>query len=145
ALVAMPGATPAQSTTDAPARRPEAIIDLATEEGVRLVKGQWRYSDVTIVDVAHRSPGADLRASGPANRAHDIAPLAGVAGFDDSKWTVLPASQLTSRRTAGRLSFAWYRITVTIPDRVGGFDPTGSTVIFEVVVDDYAEIWVNGA
>jgi len=27
---------------------------------------------------------------------------------------------------------------------VGKFDPTGSTLVFEVVVDDYAEIWING-
>jgi gluconolactonase len=40
--------------------------------------------------------------------------------------------------------FNWYRIDVTIPDRVGDFDPTGSTVVFEVVIDDYAEVWVDG-
>ncbi len=145
ALAATPLAAVAQSTADAPARRPEAIVDLATEEGARLVRGQWRYSDVSIVDVDHRAPGPDLRASGSTNRAYDIAPHAGVTGFDDSAWPVLPASQLTSRRTAGRLSFNWYRIKITIPDRVGRFDPTGSTVVFEVVVDDYAEIWVDGA
>jgi len=33
---------------------------------------------------------------------------------------------------------------VTIPDRVGPFDPTGATVVFEIVVDDYAEVWVDG-
>jgi gluconolactonase len=33
---------------------------------------------------------------------------------------------------------------VTIPEKIGNFDPTGSTVIFEVVLDDYAEIWVDG-
>jgi gluconolactonase len=40
--------------------------------------------------------------------------------------------------------FGWYRLDVTIPDRVGDLDPTGATVVFEVVVDDYAEVWVNG-
>jgi len=44
----------------------------------------------------------------------------------------------------GRLSFNWYRTKVTIPDRVGSFDPTGATVVLEIVVDDYAEVWVNG-
>ena len=44
----------------------------------------------------------------------------------------------------GRVCFNWYRIEVTIPERVGDFDPTGSTVVFEVVIDDYAEVWVNG-
>ena len=42
------------------------------------------------------------------------------------------------------MCFNWYRLEVTIPERVGDFDPTGSTVVFEVVIDDYAEVWVNG-
>ena len=49
------------------------------------------------------------------------------------------------RRLAdGRVCFNWYRIAVTIPERIGEIDPTGATVVFEVVVDDYAEVWVNG-
>ena len=42
------------------------------------------------------------------------------------------------------MCFNWYRIEVTIPERVGDFDPTGASVVFEVVIDDYAEVWVNG-
>ena len=143
-LVASPLSASAQVTLDAPARRPEAIIDLATEAGARLVQGQWRYSDVKIIDVEHRSPGPDLRPSGPPNRAYDITPHAGAAGFDDSSWEALPASQLDARKTAGRLAFNWYRIKITIPERIGRFDPTGSTAVFEIVVDDYAEVWVDG-
>ena len=56
---------------------------------------------------------------------------------------VEPAT-LDKRRSTGKLCFNWYRITVTIPKRVGSFDPTGSTVVFETSVDDYAEIWVDG-
>ena len=33
---------------------------------------------------------------------------------------------------------------MTIPERVGDLDPTGASVVFEVVIDDYAEVWVNG-
>ena len=52
----------------------------------------------------------------------------------------------TQRRlSTGRVCFNWYRIAVTIPERVGDLDPTGATVVFEVVVDDYAEVWVDGA
>jgi gluconolactonase len=35
-------------------------------------------------------------------------------------------------------------LRVTVPDRIGSFDPRGSTVVFETVVDDYAEVWVDG-
>ena len=49
------------------------------------------------------------------------------------------------RRLAnGRVCFNWYRIEVTLPERVGELDVTGATVVFEVVIDDYAEVWVNG-
>lgn len=135
----------AQTTVDAPTNgRPIAIINLATEQGVKLIKGQWRYSDTKIIEVDHHSVGADLRPSGPPNRTHDITPHAGAADFDDSKWEVLAPSQLEARKSTGRLSFNWYRINVTIPEKIGNFDPTGSTVIFELVIDDYAEIWIDG-
>ncbi|HSE96304.1 MAG TPA: SMP-30/gluconolactonase/LRE family protein, partial [Methylomirabilota bacterium] len=143
-LAALPGAATAQVTSDAPAGRPAAIIDLATEEGVRLVQGQWRYYDAAIVSVEHRAPGPDLRPSGPPNRTYDITPKAGAVDFDDSAWAVLPPRELEARKGNGRLSFNWYRIRVTIPERIGSLDPAGATVVFEIVVDDYAEIWVNG-
>jgi gluconolactonase len=144
ALAVSPATVTAQTTQDAPAGRPAAIINLATDEGVRLVKGQWRYSDVKIIEVEHRAPGPDLRPSGSPVRTYDVSPHAGAVDFDDSTWTALPGSRLDVRNGNGRLSFNWYRIKVTIPDRVGSFDPTGSTAVFEVVVDDYAEVWVNG-
>src|SRR5437867_5218488 len=134
----------AQVTQDAPAVRPEAIVDLRTAEGARLVKGEWRYSDATIVRVDHRGPGPDLKPSGPPNRTSDISPKAGARDFDDSKWDIIDPATLDARRSTGRLCFNWYRMRITLPERVGRFDVAGSTVVFEVVVDDYAEIWVDG-
>ena len=124
--------------------RPDAVIDLRTDEGVRLVRGQWRYSDTRLIETPSKAAGADLRASGALVRAIDYEPKAGAANFDDSSWEAIAPAALEQRRTNGKLSFNWYRITVTIPERIGGFDPTGSTVYFEVVVDDYAEVWVDG-
>jgi len=138
------GVAPSQTTSDAPASRPEAIINLATSEGVRLVKGQWRYSDTKIVEIEHHAPGADLKPSGPPNRTYDVVPHAGALDFDDSKWEALDPPALDARRSTGRLCFNWYRIKLTIPSSIGRFDPTGSTAVFEVVVDDYAEVWVDG-
>src|SRR5437773_10841207 len=34
--------------------------------------------------------------------------------------------------------------SVTIPGKVGNFETAGSTIAFEIVIDDYAEVWVNG-
>jgi gluconolactonase len=122
----------------------DASIDLVTTEGVHLVSGQWRYSDVKIVEIDFRSVGPDLRPSGPPNRTYDFEPHAGAADFDDSRWQVIDPTSLNGRRGNGRLSFNWYRINLTVPARIGGYDPTGATAVFEIVVDDYAEVWVNG-
>ena len=124
--------------------RPDAMVDLATTEGARLVQGQWRYRDAQVVEVDFRGPGADLRASGPAVKTLDVAPHAGAREFDDGHWTLIDAPGIRERRGNGRLALGWYRITVTVPDRIGAFDPRGSALVLEVVVDDYAEIWVDG-
>lgn len=124
--------------------RPDAVVDLRTREGAALVRGQWRYHDARAVEIDANAPGADLRPSGAPIKALDIEPKAGARTFDDTTWTAIPADSLERRRTSGRLSFGWYRIAVTIPERIGGLDTTGTTVVFEVVVDDYAEIWVDG-
>jgi gluconolactonase len=134
----------AQATVDLPVVLPAAVVDLRTTEGAALVRAQWRYSDAKIVEVDHHAPGPDLRPSGPPNRTNDITPHAGVADFDDSAWETIDPPALESRRSNGRLAFNWYRTRITLPEKVGGFDITGSTVVFELVIDDYAEIWVDG-
>ncbi len=141
ALVANAGA---QVTDNVPAGRPVAVIDLATRGGAQLVNGRWRYADARIVQVDHRAPGLDLKPSGPPTRTFDITPRAGAMDFNDAAWDVIDAGSLDARRSSGKLSFGWYRIRLTIPERVGAFDPTGSTVVFEIVLDDYSEIWVDG-
>jgi len=40
--------------------------------------------------------------------------------------------------------FNWYRINITIPEKIATFSTTGSTVAFEIVIDEYAEVWVDG-
>ncbi|MBA3289181.1 MAG: SMP-30/gluconolactonase/LRE family protein [Acidimicrobiia bacterium] len=124
--------------------RPDAVVDLRTDEGAALVGAAWRYADATIEAVDFVAVGADLGPSGPPTRTNDIAPHAGPADFDDSGWRILAPAELELRLGAGLVSANWYRTTVTIPDRLGDLDPTGATVVFEVVVDDYAEVWVDG-
>ncbi|MEP6571314.1 MAG: SMP-30/gluconolactonase/LRE family protein [Gemmatimonadota bacterium] len=142
---ALPAPLAGQVTADAPFRgNPIAVVDLRTDEGIRLMHGQWRYSDVRIVEVTHHAPGPDLRPSGPPNRTYDIEPKAGAQDFDDSAWETLRAPELETRRGHGRLSYNWYRTSITVPERIGNVDPTGKALVLEVVVDDYAEVWVNG-
>jgi gluconolactonase len=134
----------AQISADVPQVKPEAIINLHTEDGVKLVKGEWRYSDTKIIEADFKSAGADNQPTGAPVKTYDYTPHAGGADFDDSKWEIISANSLEKRRGNGRIWFNWYRINITIPERIGDFDPTGSNVVFETSLDDYAEIWVDG-
>jgi gluconolactonase len=125
--------------------RPDAIVDLQTAEGAALVGGQWRYHDARVRETSFVAAGPDLGPSGPPNRTYEVIPHAQAAGFDDTAWTVLSPPDTQQRRSAGRVCFNWYRITVTLPERVGVLDVAGATVLFETVLDDYAEVWVNGS
>jgi gluconolactonase len=129
---------------DVPNGKPEASIDLATNEGVKLVSGLWRYSDTKIVETDFNAAGADNQPSGPAVKTYDYTPHAGGADFNDTNWEKIAATDLIRRRGNGRLSFNWYRINLTIPETVNGFSTAGSTAVFETALDDYAEVWVNG-
>jgi gluconolactonase len=129
--------------------RPDAIVDLQTHAGAALVGGQWRYADARVraidfVDVA--GPGAPdpLGPGTVRNQTYDVVPHAQEPEYDDARWEVLGPAETRRRRSQGRVCFNWYRIAVTIPERIGALDPTGATVVFEVVVDDYAEVWVDG-
>jgi gluconolactonase len=126
---------------------PDAVIDLQTDAGVTCVDAQWRYSDARVeeiefVDVGH--PDDPLGPGLAPNRTFDAVPHAEAEDYDDSDWRGLEPAETQLRLSQGRVCFNWYRIAVTIPERVGDFDPTGASVVFEVAIDDYAEVWVNG-
>jgi gluconolactonase len=121
-----------------------ATVDLATADGLALVRGAWRYHDTRIVEVTHRAPDRDGQPTGAPIQTWDYTPRAGAADFDDAQWPIIDPRTLAARRGSGRLCFNWYRLRVTIPERVGSFDPTGTTAVFETTLDDYAEIWIDG-
>src|SRR5439155_4667373 len=102
-------------------------INLMTAKGVAEIKGEWRYHEVM---------------TGTGAQHNEIEPKAH-GQFDDSKWEVLAPETLGKPRGPGRYSWCWYRIKVTVPERVNGksFGP----VWFQTTVDDYGEIWVDGA
>ncbi|MEO5960321.1 MAG: SMP-30/gluconolactonase/LRE family protein, partial [Opitutaceae bacterium] len=122
----------------------DSVVDLRTSAGAALVQGTWRFHDAAIVEVDHRAPGPDMKATGAPIRTHDISPKAGAADFDDSAWGKISPESLEARRSTGRLAFAWYRLDVTIPEKLGNVATQGATIVFELVVDDYAEVWVDG-
>ena len=121
-----------------------ATIDLQTRDGAQLAGATWRYADARVREIEFVGVGPDLGPGDDPNRTYDIDPHAQAPDFDDSDWRVLAPEETRLRLGNGRVSFNWYRLEVTIPERVGDFDPTGSTAVFEIVIDDYAEVWVNG-
>jgi gluconolactonase len=134
----------ADTNADAPTGKADAAINLATKEGVDLVKGQWRYSDTKIIEVDFKAAGPDKQPTGGPIKTYDYEPHAGVADFDDSKWEAIAPTTLEARRSTGRLCFNWYRIKITVPARVGDVDLAATTAVFQTSLDDYAEIWVDG-
>jgi gluconolactonase len=111
----------------------EKRIDLRTAAGVAAVKGEWRFSNVKIVEITNKGP------DGKPTTTYAIEPSASGADFDDSAWEALDPATLGKPRSTGRVCFCWYRIKVTIPE-----EARGKRVFFETTVDDYGEVWVNG-
>jgi gluconolactonase len=129
--------------------RPDAIVDLQTEAGAALVGAQWRYCDASVreidfVEIGGREAADPLGPGDAPNRTYDVVPHAQGLDYDDSAWEALAPADTMRRLSQGRVCFNWYRTTVTVPRRVGDLDPTGATVVFEVAIDDYAEVWVDG-
>lgn len=104
-----------------------------------------RYTDVHIVEADFHASGPDNKPTGPAVKTHDIHPRIGTPDFDSAQWQAIDADKLESRRTNGRLAFGWYRLDLTIPGKIGDFATAGSTAVFEITVDDYAEVCVDGS
>ena len=89
--------------------RPDAIVDLQTDDGVALVGGQWRYSDATVERVGFVELGSPDDPLGPGtvpNRTFDIAPHAEATDFDDSDWTPLAPADTMRRLANGIIPWA---------------------------------------
>ncbi len=127
-----------------------ANVDLRTNEGVDLVDAEWKFSPAKFVTTEFNAPGPAkndplaLYPTGKRINTQELNINAGAADYDDSSWETLDPTTLEERRGAGLGSFAWYRLKVTIPESLGALSTSGTRVVFEIVVDDYAEIWVNG-
>ncbi len=119
---------------------PAAVtLNLMTSDGMAVLDAQWKNMDARIVEVPAMEREVDTWPM-----AYDIDPHAGGSDYDDSHWPVIPAEALAERRGGGRIFFTWYRTTLTIPERIGDFETAGSSVVLDLTVDDYGEVWVNG-
>jgi gluconolactonase len=123
----------------APALVPAHVVDLTTADGMTAFGAQWKHMEAKIVE------GPALPAAMPGYKtSYDISPHAGEKGFDDSSWPTIEAKGLLDRRGGGKVSFLWYRTSLTVPAKIGNFETAGAKMVLTAYVDDYAEVWVNG-
>lgn len=129
--------------------KPDAIADLKTNEGTALVSARWFVQEAEIVERSFKRPGPStteplpIYPTGVSIKTHDLSPKIGDPGFDKN-FKPLASTDLEKRQGTGLLSFVWYRVIITIPQQIGTILTEGSTAVFEITVDDYSEIWVNG-
>ena len=122
-----------------PSLPPTYVVDLMTAQGSAAFGALWKTMEAKIVDAKPIS-----EALPQYKTAYDIQPHAGESGFDDSKWPTIEAKDLAARRSGGHVAFIWYRANLTIPAKVGDFDTAGAKAVLTVLVDDYAEVWIDG-
>lgn len=129
--------------------KPVAVADLKTTEGAALVAARWFVQPAHILKTSFKAPGPSsndallLYPTGMTIATHTIHPQIGDADFDKNFIAIKP-DDLEMREGMGLVSMVWFKTEITIPKTVGKFNTTGSTAIFEITVDDYSEIWVNG-
>jgi gluconolactonase len=138
-LLAQAPAPPPPAPVVAPSLPATYVVDLMTPEGSAAFGAQWKTMEAKIVDT---KPIPE--ALPEYKTAYDIQPHAGEGGYDDSKWPTIEAKDLSARRSGGHVAFIWYRASLTIPAKVGNFETAGATAVLTILVDDYAEVWVNG-
>lgn len=109
---------------------PRLALDLNDAENCRKFKGQWRVGQGLVPGQPNEGLTAQLLDT-PAR----------LPDYDDSGWEV--CTNIRKSISKG-FTFAWYRITVEMPEKLHGVDVAGYRVWFETNVDNYGEVWVDG-
>jgi gluconolactonase len=122
-----------------PSLPPTHVVNLMTNEGSAAFGAKWRVTDVRITEVPAVINKERYKTT------YQIEPRAMANDFDDSKLEAVEAKDLGARRSAGLTAFMWFRAKLTVPARIGDFDLSKpAQAVFNVLVDDYGEVWVNG-
>src|SRR6266850_947105 len=133
AIAQAPAAPPANQAPQPPAPQippalvPSHVVDLMTEDGITAFNARWKTMEAKIVE----GPALPNALAG-YKTSYDISPHAGEEGFDDSSWPTIDAKGLSDRRGGGKVSFVWFRTSLTIPARIGNFDTAGDK--FQVAI-----------
>ena len=105
-------------------------LNLEDREDLAAAGARWRFAPGLVPGEANEGLSARL-AESPAR----------LPDYDDSGWDTCDDIQQT---VSSGFTFGWYRIAVTIPDRVHSVEVKGSRLYFETCIDDYGEVWIDG-
>jgi hypothetical protein len=112
--------------------RPAVVLNLDDPEDLALVNGSLKWAPGLVPGEPNEGLVAGKFIEAPPR----------LADFDDSSWET-PAN---IRDVVGTgFTFAWYRLKFTIPTEVNGESVEGQRLLFETNIDNYAEIWIDGA
>ena len=106
------------------------ILDLEQSDDLQNVNGQWKFAPGLVPGEPNEGLTARI-AETPAR----------LTDYDDSDWEI--CTNLRQGRSKG-FTFGWYRIAITLPQKVDEMEVAGVQVWFETCVDDYGEVWVDG-
>lgn len=139
----------AQETRVLTVDKPQAIADLKTNDGAALVYAKWFVQPAYLQETDFRKPGASttdplhLYPTGMKIKTHTIKPQVDDVNFTKNFKEISP-DDLEMREGMGLVSFVWFKVEITIPETIGKLKTKGATAVFEITLDDYSEIWVNG-
>jgi gluconolactonase len=140
----------AQETRQLAVDKPQAVADLRTESGSALVNAHWYVQNANIVTTDFHKPGPGTNGdrsliypTGMKNKTNQLRPQISDKDFNQHFKEIKPGL-LEERQGNGLISFVWYKVDITIPETIGKLNTKGTMVVFEIVMDDYSEIWVNG-
>ncbi len=109
---------------------PRIALDLNNAEDCQKVKGRWRIGRGLVPGQPNEGLTAQLLGS-PAR----------LPEYDDSGWELCPNIRQSISKG---FTFAWYRITVELPEQLTGVELRDYRVFFETNVDNYGEVWIDG-
>jgi gluconolactonase len=140
-----------QETRQLAVNKPQAIADLRTDEGAAWVQAKWYVQPAHITNKDFNLPGPQkgggdalpLYPTGPVVKTQQLYPQVDTPDFENG-FSPVKTTELELRQGTGLFSFVWYKVDLTIPGAIGTLNTSGTTAVFEIVVDDYSEIWVNG-
>lgn len=139
-----------QETRQLAVDKPFGVADLKTTDGVALLNAKWFVQPAHIINTAFKQPGPGtngdplkLYPTGTAIQTNQLHPQIGAVDFENG-FKPIAATELENRQGTGLFSFVWYKTELTIPATIGTASTNDMTAVFEITVDDYSEIWVNG-